>query len=77
MLASDKTSFTTVKDVEKFQKECVRVKLSDGTSFIVSKDHRIPTQATYKNGKRDMNIDNYTRAKNLTSKDFVPTMYDI
>lgn len=77
LLASDKTSFTTVKDVEKFQKECVRVKLSDGTSFIVSKDHRIPTQATYRNGKRDMNIDSYKRAENLTPEDFVPTMFDI
>ena len=77
LLSSNKLWFTTVRDTEKFQKECVRVTLSDWTDFVVSKDHRIPTQKTYKNWKRDFDIDNYTRAENLTEKDFVPTMNNV
>lgn len=77
MLSSDKKWFVNVLDVDKFQKECVKVTLKDGTSFIVSKDHRIPTQRTYHNWEWDLDIDNYTTAGNLVPwDDFVPTMID-
>ena len=77
LLASDKKGYTNVVDVQHFQKECVRVILKDGTDFIVTKDHRIPTQNTYHNWSWDMDIGNYTTAENLVpGKDFVPLMID-
>lgn len=67
-------NYVTVKDIDKFQKECVEVILDNGMSFVVSSDHRIPTQSTFSKEWRDMNIDNYTLAKDLKPwEDFVPT----
>lgn len=77
LLASDKSGHVNVVDIDKFQKECVKVTLKDWTDFVVTKDHRIPTQSTYHNWSWDMDIDNYTTAENLTpGKDFVPLMID-
>ena len=75
LLSSDKKWYVNVVDVDKFQKECVRVILKDWTDFIVTTDHRIPTQSTYHNWKWDMDIDNYTTAWELKpNEDFVPLM---
>lgn len=75
LLSSDKKTAVNVVDTDRFQKPCVKLTLDDGSSIVVTEDHRMPTQKNYIKGKWDMNIDNYMVAKDLHRGCFVPKMF--
>ena len=77
LLSSDKTNPVIIKNKEVYNKDIYRITLDNWMVKEVTWDHRCPTQHTYSKDWRDLNIDNYKLAKDLTKDDFLATMYDI